>query len=206
MRNAAARDGAKLFQKKRSTLDFSRRRKTFPIEKVYRALILIVEVAAVLVLSYFVVQGFGIRVNILGNSMEPALYEGDFVFVNRVAYKVGSPHHNDIVVFLPSGNLNAQYSVKRVVGVPGDTVYITGGNLYVNDEIYHDIVETDSISDAGRAETPLLLGEDEYFLLGDNRNSSEDSRYETIGNVSKEELYGKAWLNINRSRRDDKGD
>ena len=186
--------------KRKDSLNFNRKRKKFDFRKSERIALLIMEIAAVLFLSFMTVEAFGMRLRVLGNSMEPTLYEGDTLLMNRIAYKLGSPHHNDVIVFRPSGNLNAQYSIKRVVGVPGDTVLIYNGVLYVNGERYRDFADTDAIIEPGRAGTEIRLSDDEYFVLGDNRNSSEDSRYETIGNVSAKEIYGQLYFNVTGER------
>ncbi len=98
------------------------------------------------------------------------------------------------MVFLPNGNEKAHYYVKRVIGVPGDTVQIKDGAVYVNGELFEEKVETAAILDAELASEKIVLEEDEYFVLGDNRNNSEDSRYANIGNVKKEYMIGKAWF------------
>ena len=111
---------------------------------------------------------------------------------SRLFNKTGKISTNDIVVFQPSSNLRAQYSVKRVIGTPGDKIRIAGGDVYLNDVLFHNIAETEDIVDPGLAATEIVLGEDEYFLLGDNRNNSVDSRFEQVGNVSRDSLIGKA--------------
>ena len=98
------------------------------------------------------------------------------------------------MVFLPNGNEKSHYYVKRVIGVPGDTVQILDGAVYVNGELFEEAVETAAILDAELAAEEIELAEDEYFVLGDNRNNSEDSRYANIGNVKKEYIIGKAWF------------
>jgi len=128
--------------------------------------------------------------------MEDTINDEDFVLLDRLSYVFFSPKAGDLVAFLPKGNLSAQYSVKRVIGVPGDTVLISGGDVYINGELYDDISGVDDIEDAGLASTEITLGEDEYFLLGDNRNNSEDSRYVTIGNVELDEIVGRVWFDV----------
>jgi signal peptidase I len=100
------------------------------------------------------------------------------------------------VVFLPNGNEKSHYYVKRVIGVPGDTVLILDGVVYVNGELYEEEGEVDAILDAGIAAEEIVLGDDEYFVLGDNRNNSEDSRYANIGNIKKEYIIGKVWFRV----------
>lgn len=128
--------------------------------------------------------------------MAETLNGGDEILVNRFIYKVTNPKQNDIVVFLPNGNEKSHYYVKRVVAVPGDTVLIQDGALYVNGELFDEEIEVASMEDAGLAAEEITLGEDEYFVLGDNRNNSEDSRYANIGNIKKEYIIGKAWFRV----------
>ena len=166
--------------KKKSTLNFQKKRKRFPVEKARYILILILEVAFVILMSYLAVRAFGMQFDIPGGSMEPTLLDKDVVLLNKFKYVLFSPERGDIIVFQPAGNLNAKTSVKRVVGVPGDKIFISGGNLYVNGEKYKDLIDTEAMKDAGRAKSEILLSEDEYFVLGDNRNNSADSRHQDI--------------------------
>ena len=182
-------------KKYRDGLNFKRKRRKFHKEKATKILIFLGEILIVVFLAYWTVRGFGISTTIAGESMEETLFSGDVVLMNRI----GSIRVNDIVVFQPSSNLSAQYSVKRVIGVPGDTVLIKNGNIYINGETFHNVTETESIEDAGLAGSEITLGEDEYFLLGDNRNNSEDSRYETIGNIHRDAIVGKVWFCVTLS-------
>lgn len=176
-------------------LNFQRRRRRFQKENAKKIAIFVLEILLMNLLAYGMVRSFGIRFTIAGESMEPTLSSGDVVLLN----KIGSIDTNDIVVFQPSSNLSAQYSVKRVIGTPGDKIVISGGDVYVNDVLFHNIADTEDIEDPGLAATEIVLGEDEYFLLGDNRNNSEDSRYETIGNISSEAVIGKVWFCLSLS-------
>ena len=119
---------------------------------------------------------------------------GEKVLVNRFVYKLFDPKQNDLIVFQPNGNEKSHYYVKRVIALPGDTVQIKDGKVYVNGELLAESVETEKIENAMMAENEIVVGEDEYFVLGDNRNNSEDSRYASIGNVKKEHIVGQAWL------------
>ena len=151
---------------------------------------LIVVIFVALVLVFF----FGIQTKVIGLSMEPNLKNGQTIFVNRFIYMVTKPKKDDVVVFLPNGNRNSHHYVKRVVGIPGDTVQISSGKLYVNGEIGED--EVDKIAESGLAENEIKLGENEYFVLGDNRNNSEDSRSAKIRNVKSNTIIRKAWLHL----------
>ena len=150
---------------------------------------------AAVFLAVVLVYSAGVKTNIIGVSMEPSLYNGQKILINRFIYKLMAPKKDDVIVFLPGGNQNAYYYVKRVVAVPGQKVQIIDGMLYVDgipeeNEIY------DKMEDAGIAENEIVLGVDEYFVLGDNRNSSEDSRSGNIGPVGRETIYGKAWFHL----------
>lgn len=128
--------------------------------------------------------------------MAPTLENRQEIMINRFIYLLSDPKPGDIVVFLPNGNEKSHYYVKRVIGIPGDTVQIKEGEVYVNGELFEDEDEFAPILDAELAAEPVKLEEDEYFVLGDNRNNSEDSRYANIGNVKKEYIIGKAWFII----------
>ena len=130
-------------------------------------------------LAYFFVYTLGIKTTVIGTSMEPSLYNGQVVFLNRVVYNLVAPKRGDVVAFLPNGNANAHISVKRVVGVPGDRIEIKDGILYLNNEPQSDMFD-DMISDPGIAADEILLSEDEFFLMGDNCNSSERAMEEDI--------------------------
>ena len=138
---------------------------------------------------------FGMQVMVIGDSMAPLLSNGQKVLVDRALSKIVSPKTGDIVVFLPNGNTNSHYYVKRIVAKAGDTLQITDGVLYINNEAAdEDYDYFDKMEDAGIASNPIKLKSGEYFVLGDNRNSSEDSRSANIGIVSDSMIVGKAWF------------
>ncbi|MBP3420740.1 MAG: signal peptidase I [Lachnospiraceae bacterium] len=151
-------------------------------------------VASVLV-AFVLVFSIGMKTSVIGVSMEPALYNGQEVLVNRFLYKLVAPGKGDVVVFLPNGNENSHYYVKRVAAEPGDRVAIRDGVLYINDVPYSE-VELDKIADPGILENELTLEKDEYFVIGDNINSSEDSRSGNIGPVNKSAIIGKVWFHM----------
>lgn len=152
------------------------------------------EILITLMIAFTFVYFIGLRTSVVGQSMAPTLNGGDEILVNRFIYKITDPKQNDIIVFLPNGNEKSHYYVKRVVAVPGDTVQIKNGAVYVNGELFSEEVDVAAIEDAGLAAEEMTLGADEYFVLGDNRNNSEDSRFANIGNIKKEYIIGKAWF------------
>lgn len=151
----------------------------------------IVDILVMIVLACYTVYAFGCCVSVNGHSMEPALSQGDYVLVNRLAYDLGQPDRFDIVVFTQDGSVQ---NIKRVIGLPGETVQIKDRAVYINGERLEADGDLGNVSIAGAAEHPVELGENEYFLLGDNRDSSEDSRFFGIGNVKREQIIGKVWL------------
>lgn len=149
-----------------------------------------------LLLAFVFVYSIGIKTSVIGASMEPCLYNGESVLINKIAYMLGAPKRGDVIVFLPNGNENTHYYIKRVVGMPGETVTITDGRILLNGYFYEESDEYDTIEDGGIAERGVQLGEDEYFVLGDNRNNSEDSRSANIGAVKEDTIAGKAWFRL----------
>ena len=154
---------------------------------------LLYTVAAVF-FAFYAVNVFGERIRAIGSSMEPQISGGDSVFVNRLSYRVFSVGSNDVIAFYPGGNESVHPYIKRVAGMPGDTLQIENGILLINGFPAAGQINDDLFEDAGVLETPLMLGEHEYFVLGDNHNNSEDSRNAGIGVVRSEYIIGKVWL------------
>ena len=146
-------------------------------------------------LAFVLVFSVGMKISMVGVSMEPALYNGQEVLVNRFIYKITSPKRGDVIAFLPNGNQNSHYYLKRIVGLPGESIQIIDGYVYINGERLSED-EYDKMADYGIAGNEIQLGSDEYFVLGDNRNMSEDSRSGNIGAVKKDTIAGKAWFHL----------
>ena len=183
----------KTFHRRNDGLNFRRRRRKLNFEKIRYVLIFLLELVVVIGLAYGVVIAFGKQVECSNASMEPTYKTSDILLVNTIAYKFSEPESGDVIAFKPKSNVNASYSVKRVIAVPGDTIYINNGRIYINDELYKENLDVELIENPGVAATPITLLEDQFFVLGDNRNSSEDSRYESVGFVSSEDILGRVW-------------
>lgn len=175
-------------------LSFYRRRKKISSALVREVFSWVFGILAAVFIAAVLVFFFGMTTNVVGVSMEPTLYNGQQIFVDRFLYVLSSPKKGDVVVFLPNGNENAHYYVKRVVATPGDHLLIKDGILFVNG-IESEWV-TEYISDAGIAVNEFTLEKGEYFCIGDNPGNSEDSRSANIGPVKDIDIIGKAWFRI----------
>ena len=154
------------------------------------------EIAVVCLFAFVAVWYFGQRVSTVGDSMSPVLRNGDVVLVNRIVYNATTPKRGDVIVFKPKGNENDHYYIKRIVGLPGETIEIIENRVYIDGERLEEDYETTNIDDVGVVDKKLKLAGDEYFVLGDNREQSEDSRDADVGHVKREYIYGKAWFVI----------
>ena len=148
-----------------------------------------------LLAALFIVNFVGQRTQVDGHSMDPTLADGQNLILDKVSYRFRDPERYDIIVFPFEENGKKEHFIKRIIGLPGETVQIIDGYVYINGEkLESDIYGAEVMKNPGRAAEPITLGDDEYFVLGDNRNSSEDSRYANIGNIKKEYIKGKAWF------------
>lgn len=153
-------------------------------------------ILGVLLVAYLVVHFIGQRTEVIGPSMEYTLMDGDNLIVDKISYRLNDPERFDIVVF-PYRYDRKTYYIKRIIGLPGETVQILeDGTILINGENLTEYYGKEVILDAGRAIEPVTLSDDEYFVMGDNRNNSRDSRYEDVGNIKKSEFIGKVWIKI----------
>ena len=154
----------------------------------------VVKIEIVCLLAFVFVWYFGQQISTVGDSMNPVLSNGDVVLVNRIVYDATSPKRGDIIVFKPKGNENSHYYTKRIIGLPGETLEIIEGSVYIDGERLEEDYETTEIKDVGIITEKMKLDGDEYFVLGDNRENSEDSRMADVGTVKRSYIYGKAWF------------
>lgn len=155
----------------------------------------------VIVVIFLFLQHFvGQHIEVNGSSMENTLSHEDHLILEKVSYRFEEPTRFDIVVFRPyeSQEKEDTYYIKRVMGMPGERIQVIDGQIYINGEILQEDYGTEAINDfrAGIAKEEILLEKDEYFLIGDNRNNSTDSREETIGPVKRDTIIGRAWVRI----------
>ncbi|MCI9023551.1 MAG: signal peptidase I [Dorea sp.] len=156
----------------------------------------IFKIGVVCLLAFVSVWYFGQQVSTVGDSMKPLLRNGDVVLVNRIIYNATTPKRGDIIVFKPKGNENDHYYTKRIIGLPGESVEIMENRIYINGKKLEEEYKTTDIDDVGIVDEKIQLAGDEFFVLGDNRANSEDSRNADVGNVKREYIYGKAWFVI----------
>ena len=165
-------------------------------EKLKEVLSMSIYLLGVLILSFLIIKFVGQRTQVNGPSMMNTLYDGDNLILNKISYRFHEPERFDVVVFPFRDNSGKNY-IKRVIGLPGETVQIDReGTIYINGEILEESYGREIIKDPGNAVDPISLKSGEYFVLGDNRNSSSDSRFDEVGIVYRYEILGKAWLRI----------
>lgn len=152
--------------------------------------------AIILGCTYLLVHYAVQRTQVEGSSMQMTLYDGDQVLVDKLSYRFREPQRFDIIAF-PYRYEQDTYYVKRIIGLPGEKVRIDAqGTIFINEEALDEHYGTEPISQPGFALTPKILDEDEYFVLGDNRNDSVDSRFASVGYVRRSEIIGRVFFRI----------
>ena len=182
------------YMKKR--IQFGKEKKQIDYDLIRTVGIWAFKIILVCLLALVIVFYFGRQVKNSGDSMRPAVLDGDIVLVNRMIYDASKPKRGDIIVFKPNGNENARSYIKRIIGLPGETVQIVDGYVYIDGQMLDEHYGNEVMENAGIAEEPVVLGDDEYFVLGDNRNNSQDSRAANVGVIHREDLLGRAWVRI----------
>ena len=156
----------------------------------------IVYILLIIGLTYFIITFVGQRTRVSGSSMETTLQNGDNLIVDKLSYRFHDPERFDIIVF-PFQFQDNTYYIKRIIGLPGETVQIIDGEVYINGELLADEhYGKEVMLDPGIAAESITLGDDEYFVLGDNRNHSSDSRDPSVGVLHRKDLIGRAWVRI----------
>lgn len=156
----------------------------------------ILYILVVLLGTYLLITFVGQRTSVSGSSMEPTLSNNDQLILDKISYRFSEPQRFGIIVF-PFQYAEKTFYVKRIIGLPGETVQIDlQGNIYINGQILNEDYGKETINFAGLAVEPITLGDDEYFVMGDNRNNSSDSRDPSVGNIRRSNIIGKAWVRI----------
>lgn len=149
----------------------------------------------VIALGVFAVRGFGIKTVIIDQSMNPTLQNEDVVLLNKLSYKIGSPKRMDVVAVRIGASENSPTYVRRIIGLPGETVQIKDGKVYIDDTELELTFNDAAIENAGVAEKGETLGDNEYFVLCDDYNNNrDDSRLDSIGTIDSDQILGKVWL------------
>ena len=154
----------------------------------------IVWLAAVFLAVQFLTRYVGVFSVVDGASMEPTLYDKEYLWVDKVEYQLSEPERFDVIIFPVMYGGEEKHYVKRIIALPGETIHIDEkGIIYINGEVLQEGFGKEVINHYNRfrAEQPITLGEDEYFVLGDNRNNSSDSRTSIVGNVKREDIVGR---------------
>lgn len=148
-------------------------------------------------LTYLIITFVGQRTQVDGHSMEPCLSHGDNLIVDKLSYRFRDPSRYDVIVF-PYQHAEDTYYIKRIIGLPGETVQVKDGYVFINGEKLdeHFGAEVMEETSSNIAASPVQLGEDEYFVLGDNRNHSSDSRDPSVGILKRDQIIGRAWIRI----------
>ena len=136
------------------------------------------------------------KTTVSNTSMEPTLKQNDRIVINTLSYKFSSPDRFDVIVIDKTDKEHSFYDIKRVYGLPGETIQIVDNKIYIDGEVVADEVKVEEMELAGTASEPLKLGDDEYFVLADDRNGAEDSRYANYGLIKEEDIVGKAWIRL----------
>ena len=157
---------------------------------------MILYLAFIFIAVYLIITFVGQRTAVNGDSMEPTLSDGDNLIMDKLTYHFRDPERYEVIIF-PCPTKPEVFYIKRVIGLPGETVQIKDGSVYINGELLEtDVYGIVDETEAGIANEPITIGEDEYFVLGDNRPISQDSRYETVGLISRDEIEGRAFFRM----------
>lgn len=171
-------------------------KKSVFIKIIREILIWGLQIAAVVFLAYFIVYYTVEKTDMVGSSMEETLYDGDSIIINKFSYRFTEPERFDVIVFKQTGKEHGYYNIKRIIGLPGETLQFKDDNIYIDGVIVEEEISVKPMINYGLASEEITLEDNEYFVLGDNRNNSEDSRFASIGYIRREEIIGKATLRL----------
>ena len=150
----------------------------------------IIDILLVVVFAFMIIYYYGDSVDVIGNSMNPVMENNEKVLLDKMSYKLNEPERFDIIAYKTR---TGETSVKRIIGLPGETIQIVDNVIYIDGEVVEDVYYEGKY-ESGYASEGIVMGENEYFVMGDNRNVSEDSRFEYVGNINGDDILGKAWF------------
>lgn len=155
----------------------------------------IVYILVIVGLTYLIITFVGQRTRVSGSSMQTTLSDGDNLIVDKISFRLRDPKRYEIIVF-PYQHQENTFYIKRIVGLPGETVQVKDGYAFINGQPLEEDYGNEIMKEPGIASEPITLGSDEYFVLGDNRNHSADSRDPSVGVLHRKDLLGRAWIRI----------
>ncbi len=177
--------------------DFDLDERRISKQTVIKILITLVEAIIVVFAAYAITHYGLVTMTVSGEYMSPTLKDGDSILINKMSYKIHSVKRNDVVVVQVDGSEHSYFTLNRVIGLPGETVQIKEGTVYINGKELEEKLEFPLIENGGLAIEEIQLEDNEYFVLGDNRNECEDSRNANVGNIIEKDVVGKAWMRLN---------
>ena len=179
--------------------DFHHREKKEKRRKLFiKLLFWIISIPVTVTLAILFCSLLIAKTKVTNNSMEPTLSKDDHILINTLSYRIGDPKRFDVIVFEKGDVDHSMYDLKRIYGLPGETIQIKDGLIYINGkEIKDEAGDVETVL-GGIAADPVKLGENEYFVLADNRSDSEDSRFAGFGTVKRKNIIGKAWIRTNK--------
>lgn len=176
--------------------DFDLEERRFSKQFILKLLITLVE-AVIVVFLAFTITRYGLeKMTVSGEYMSPTLKSGDCVLINKLSYRFHKIHRNDVIVVRQTGSEHSYFSLERVIGLPGERVQIKEGQVYINDKKLKEKLSYPLMDNGGLAEDVVTLDKNEYFVLGDNRNHSQDSRDPYVGVLKRSDLLGRAFIRI----------
>ena len=180
-------------------LNYDRKEHTASVVKfIFKILFWLIIVAGAIFGGWAVTRYCVEKTKMVGSSMSGTLEDGDKILINLLSYsEEDDPERFDVIVFEKNGKEHSYYGVRRVIGLPGEKVQIMNGSVYINGEKIEEPMNVEPMVVSGLAENEIVLDDDEFFVLDDNRNNSEDSRFTSMGNVTRDEIVGKAWIRTN---------
>ena len=165
---------------------------------VFKMLFWIISIPLAVAAGIFLCKILIAKTTVPNNSMNPTLQKGDKIVIDMLSYRISDPKRFDVIVFRHGDEEHDIYDIKRVYALPGETIQISAGKIMINGKEIKDKISADKMDLAGVADMPYKLADDEYFVLAEDRNKAEDSRYMSFGMVKKDDIIGRAWIRTNK--------